>query len=157
MPRVGSCNQSARRPRQHMQTLCQQHPCATLLCCTAIYACPWCLCSRCRTSLSRYAHSAAAVVPWQVLEEDHPLAAALLQNAAAPYGAADCEATASAGPSLQTSSSTFCNSFHGMAGRRRLHQAWEVVHEVVLPMAILLIGVGFSVAALYVALLPLLQ
>ncbi|WIA15022.1 hypothetical protein OEZ85_001723 [Tetradesmus obliquus] len=62
----------------------------------------------------------------QVLEEDHPLAAALLQNAAAPYGAADCEATASAGPSLQTSSSSFCNSFHGMAGRRRLHQAWEV-------------------------------
>uniref|UniRef100_A0A383VGQ9 Amino acid transporter transmembrane domain-containing protein n=1 Tax=Tetradesmus obliquus TaxID=3088 RepID=A0A383VGQ9_TETOB len=93
----------------------------------------------------------------QVLEEDHPLAAALLQNAAAPYGADDCEATASAGPSLKTSSSSFCNGFRGIAGRRRLHHAWEVVHEAVLPIAILLIGVGFSVAALYVAVLPLLQ
>jgi hypothetical protein len=38
-----------------------------------------------------------------------------------------------------------------------LQQTWELVHEVLLPVAILLIGVGFSVAALYVALLPLLQ
>lgn len=30
--------------------------------------------------------------------------------------------------------------------------AWEVLHEVVLPVVILLLGVGFSVAALWVAL-----
>lgn len=28
---------------------------------------------------------------------------------------------------------------------------WEVLHEVVLPVAILLLGVGFSIAALWVA------
>lgn len=38
----------------------------------------------------------------------------------------------------------------------RWRQSWELVHEVVLPVAILLIGVGFSVAALYVAVLPML-
>lgn len=31
---------------------------------------------------------------------------------------------------------------------------WEAVHEVVLPLLILALGVGFSIAALYVAVLP---
>lgn len=42
------------------------------------------------------------------------------------------------------------------AASTELTQAWEVLHEVVLPVTILLLGVGFSVAALYVAMLPLL-
>jgi hypothetical protein len=95
----------------------------------------------------------------QVIEEANPLAAALLEHAAAPHGADDCEATAeeAAGSSMHVSSNSSCNGSQGTAGSKQLQRAWEFVHEVVLPVAILLIGVGFSVAALYVALLPLLQ
>jgi len=36
------------------------------------------------------------------------------------------------------------------------HLTWEWVHQWLLPVSILVLGVGFSIAALYVAILPLL-
>jgi hypothetical protein len=95
----------------------------------------------------------------QVIEEDFPLSASLLQHAAAPDEVDDCEATAVGAVAFpgHVSSHQSHNDCHGTAGSSRLQQTCELVHEVVLPVAILLIGVGFSVAALYVALLPLLQ
>jgi hypothetical protein len=105
------------------------------------------------------AFAAAAMVYIQAVEEDCPLSASLLQHAAAPHGADDCEATAAgaAGFPGHVSSHHTCTSSHCSAGSSKLQQTWALVHEVLLPVAILLIGVGFSVAALYVALLPLLQ
>jgi hypothetical protein len=121
------------------------------------------LCAMCAASIpAAVKHVAPVLLPhgfWQVVDEDCSLAAALLQHAAAPHGASHCEATVeeAAGLSTHVSSRSICNGLHGTAGSTALQQAWEVLHEVLLPVAILLIGVGFSVAALYVALLPLLQ
>jgi hypothetical protein len=103
--------------------------------------------------------AAFAIVCIQVIEEECPLAASLLHHTAAPQGADDCEATAAAAAGFpgHVSNCHNGNSCHSTAGGSKLQQIWELVHEVLLPVAILLIGVGFSVAALYVALLPLLQ
>lgn len=92
------------------------------------------------------------------MEEDCLLSASLLQRAAAPRGMDDCEAgtEAAAGSSTHVSSPS-CNGVQGAAHSSKLQQTLEMVHEVLLPVVILLVGVGFSVAALYVALLPLMQ
>lgn len=90
----------------------------------------------------------------QALDEELPLTAALLANEA-PYGA-DGAAGSSLPASGQVSRRVSYNSSITAGSDSRLQPALEVLHEVVLPVTILLIGVGFSVAALYVAILPLL-
>ena len=72
-------------------------------------------------------------------------------------------------PQHESHSVASCGSTRAKAGRRRRVQhreklcssvlyvdgsPWEVVQQVVLPVLILLMGLGFSIAALYVALLP---
>lgn len=67
-------------------------------------------------------------------DQEAQLAAGLLAHEAAPAGdAADPAGVPALSPRMPPSS------------------AWEVLQEVVLPVFILLLGVGFSIAALWVA------
>lgn len=82
----------------------------------------------------------------QAVDDEAPLSQPLVQEILAPGGAEDM--------------GDVSNDANRRKRSRHRHgwlQAQEVLHEVVSPVAILLIGVGFSVAALYVAALPMIS
>ena len=81
----------------------------------------------------------------QAADDEAPLLYPLLQDTLAPGGPEDLVAP--------TSSNRACGRMRSRHGG--WSKAQEVLHEVVSPVAILLIGVGFSVAALYVAVMPM--
>eukprot|EP00878_Enallax_costatus_P003116 GHUV01003315.1.p1 GENE.GHUV01003315.1~~GHUV01003315.1.p1 ORF type:complete len:487 (+),score=112.67 GHUV01003315.1:283-1743(+) len=84
--------------------------------------------------------------PMQVADDEAPLLEPLIQDTLAPSGPVDLAASARSNRAHCTKRSRHCWS-----------QALEILHEVVSPVAILLIGVGFSVAALYVAVMPMIN
>lgn len=88
-------------------------------------------------------------------DQEAPLVAALLANEVSPAGDQAAAAAAGAGAHCPVLSPSHSRS---SLERSTLHtsHAWEVLHEVVLPVAILVLGVGFSVAALWVAVLAVL-
>jgi hypothetical protein len=90
------------------------------------------------------------LLPMQLLLHDNEaqqqLAASLLAHEAAGDAAA-----AVGSQHVSMTARTSCTSLEGSVLAAYNSAAWELLHEVLLPVAILLLGVGFSVAALWVA------
>lgn len=83
------------------------------------------------------------------------LSAALIAHGMAPSGDGAAAAAADGSP-LLLSARTSTGSLEAAYLDRHSSAAWELLHEVVTPVFILLLGVGFSVAALWVAIAALL-
>lgn len=95
-----------------------------------------------------YSSAPCLCICTQTSDDEAPLTVPFLHSSSeAPSGPEDL--TMSARPYSSNNAASTLSS--------KWQQAREVVHEVFLPIAILLIGVGFSVAALYVAVLPMIE